>query len=358
MNLTLDFAQDGQLKGEGTDEVGAFVISGNFGADECHWSKFYRTYSVRYAGLRSGNGCISGTWELDQLCGTFYIRPTACGDGEVGTETVAHPEEVTASLNRSVNSEFQSGPWTGWYADGNQKQPCPHCGVENILPPPPLNWPELSKSLFGVHLGEPMDAVLSRIQTAGLRFKIKTDLDLEDQYTSSVIVDGALDGNPQVKEMEVGFCYNGAQVQKVSVTFVPDADFYKLRNLLISEYGEPKSHKTGDISKKYLNRFDETVWNCSIGKVFPLDICVTLTEFIPDREQTFKYRLFCSEVSQQDYWTMDMPPAELALTYVHTKLWNDTLKVGEEYMGRQWTANFEQERRAEVDKSKAEFPNL
>ena len=50
-----------------------------------------------------------------------------------------------------------------------QKQVCQYCGTENIVPAMPARYHVLSRSIFGIHLGESRSSVLSKVKSAGLR---------------------------------------------------------------------------------------------------------------------------------------------------------------------------------------------
>jgi hypothetical protein len=78
MELELKF-QDGQIRGEGRDRVGMFILRGTYQIEDgrCHWAKRYiGKHDVLYAGYNEGRG-IWGTWEItDPACkGGFHIWP-------------------------------------------------------------------------------------------------------------------------------------------------------------------------------------------------------------------------------------------------------------------------------------------
>jgi hypothetical protein len=89
MDLHLNFSS-GKIAGEGTDDVGQFVIKGQYDAKsaECWWTKTYvGRHDVYYRGFREGKG-IWGTWELDATeHGGFYIWPKLSGEGNATTTT-------------------------------------------------------------------------------------------------------------------------------------------------------------------------------------------------------------------------------------------------------------------------------
>jgi hypothetical protein len=97
MDLGLTFAA-GRITGAGSDDLGKFIISGRFNAQNghCHWAKRYLgSHDVYYKGFREGRG-IWGTWEITFTHGGFHIWPLASGadDGAVATETVEQPVEA------------------------------------------------------------------------------------------------------------------------------------------------------------------------------------------------------------------------------------------------------------------------
>jgi hypothetical protein len=88
MDLALTFAK-AMITGDGTDDLGAFIISGRYDAitKECHWTKTYvAAHDVFYQGFREGK-FIWGTWELDVDRGGFKIWPAAYGTGDDEAET-------------------------------------------------------------------------------------------------------------------------------------------------------------------------------------------------------------------------------------------------------------------------------
>ena len=83
MDLNLAFA-GGKVAGDGNDDVGCFVIKGQYdpAARECSWTKTYvGGHDVSYRGFREGKG-IWGTWEISLFAhGGFHIWPNQPGDG-------------------------------------------------------------------------------------------------------------------------------------------------------------------------------------------------------------------------------------------------------------------------------------
>ena len=82
MDLFLEF-RDGAMKGEGSDGIGFFAITGRYDAKagECSWCKTYvGRHSVEYFGYREKKG-IWGTWTIASTKGGFHIWPI--GEGAV-----------------------------------------------------------------------------------------------------------------------------------------------------------------------------------------------------------------------------------------------------------------------------------
>ena len=87
MDLHLTFS-NGKISGEGTDNVGQFVIKGQYDVKiaECSWTKTYvGGHDVYYRGFREGKG-IWGTWEIGpgpENHGGFHIWPKATPEGDI-----------------------------------------------------------------------------------------------------------------------------------------------------------------------------------------------------------------------------------------------------------------------------------
>jgi len=98
MDLRLTFA-NGLLRGDGSDDVGRFLIKGRYDAStrECYWTKSYLgAHDVYYRGFREGKG-IWGTWEITiRTHGGFHIWPRRAGEGEEQTQVAAEAEPVDA----------------------------------------------------------------------------------------------------------------------------------------------------------------------------------------------------------------------------------------------------------------------
>jgi hypothetical protein len=107
MDLGLIFA-DGNLTGDGLDDIGRFLIRGRYDAAsrECHWTKTYvGAHDVFYRGFREGKG-IWGTWEIGQLNhGGFHIWPRQAGEGETQAESERLEEPVDAIAMQEMTPE-------------------------------------------------------------------------------------------------------------------------------------------------------------------------------------------------------------------------------------------------------------
>ncbi len=106
MDLMLNFAS-GTITGEGTDDIGPFVIRGRFDlkSRECYWTKTYvGGHDVYYRGFRERKG-IWGTWEiLMDTHGGFHIWPKALGEDAGETETAEEERPVEAVATRALPS--------------------------------------------------------------------------------------------------------------------------------------------------------------------------------------------------------------------------------------------------------------
>jgi hypothetical protein len=86
MELNLSFRQ-GDLRGEGRDRVGEFLIRGRYDVADgkCWWTKRYiGRHDISYSGFNEGKG-IWGTWVWNERLspswrGGFHIWPAAMGD--------------------------------------------------------------------------------------------------------------------------------------------------------------------------------------------------------------------------------------------------------------------------------------
>jgi hypothetical protein len=94
MELELRFRK-GQIRGEGRDWVGEFIVRGTYQIEDgrCWWTKRYVSkHDVAYQGYNEGRG-IWGLWELTDppWRGGFQIWPV--GQGASG-EAIAVSEEI------------------------------------------------------------------------------------------------------------------------------------------------------------------------------------------------------------------------------------------------------------------------
>ena len=103
MDLNLTFA-NGSVTGEGSDDVGRFLIKGRYNPDnkECYWTKSYLgAHDVFYRGFRDGKG-IWGTWEIGpHWRGGFHVWPRqACGweEAAVSAEAEAPVDAIAAEV--------------------------------------------------------------------------------------------------------------------------------------------------------------------------------------------------------------------------------------------------------------------
>ena len=98
MELHLTFAA-GRLSGDGTDDVGPFLIKGRYDTTtrECYWTKRYLgAHDVFYRGFREGKG-IWGTWEISLLAhGGFHIWPRQAGESDAEHESKEQADPVDA----------------------------------------------------------------------------------------------------------------------------------------------------------------------------------------------------------------------------------------------------------------------
>lgn len=108
MDLSLEFGR-GMITGEGTDDIGPFVVRGRYDAKsrECHWTNTYvGMHDVFYLGIRQRKG-IHGTWEVRQTAGGFRVWPLASGaDGdEAELEENLQPVEVVEAVGELVGAK-------------------------------------------------------------------------------------------------------------------------------------------------------------------------------------------------------------------------------------------------------------
>ena len=115
MELLLTFAQ-GNLTGEGIDDVGRFLVRGEYDAGtlECSWTKSYSgAHRVYYRGFREGKG-IWGRWEIFAgPHGGFHIWPRIAGEAADRSEAA---DQETASQKTAVaapSAPVAFGPVSG-----------------------------------------------------------------------------------------------------------------------------------------------------------------------------------------------------------------------------------------------------
>jgi hypothetical protein len=102
IDLHLTFA-NGNINGDGNDDVGVFVIRGKYDAakQECYWTKTYPgSHDVYYQGYREGKG-IWGRWEIGVFGhGGFHIWPKGipAGEAEAASEEASVPAEAVAGV--------------------------------------------------------------------------------------------------------------------------------------------------------------------------------------------------------------------------------------------------------------------
>ena len=98
MELHLTFAE-GQVRGEGRDRIGAFLIRGRFQVEDgrCWWTKTYvGLHEVHYQGYNEGKG-IWGLWEIENPWkGGFHIWPEGMDDPS--RPRIAVEEELPAAM--------------------------------------------------------------------------------------------------------------------------------------------------------------------------------------------------------------------------------------------------------------------
>jgi hypothetical protein len=125
MELHLTFAH-GNLTGEGSDDIGRFVIRGRYDAQEmeCHWTKTYLgAHDVYYRGFREGKG-IWGTWEIGLWGrGGFHIWPKGAGEAEGESQTAQEP--VPAEAKRAVTAAVATAA-AGVETNRAQRDPSRH----------------------------------------------------------------------------------------------------------------------------------------------------------------------------------------------------------------------------------------
>lgn len=115
MDLNLSFRQ-GDMRGEGRDRVGEFLIRGRYDVADgkCWWTKRYiGRHDISYSGYNEGKG-IWGTWVWNERLsatwrGGFHIWPIAMGDPTRQTRAEALDLPVSAVLTVETAEEAVVG---------------------------------------------------------------------------------------------------------------------------------------------------------------------------------------------------------------------------------------------------------
>jgi hypothetical protein len=111
MELRLTF-RNGEIKGEGRDWVGLFLIRGKYSLEDgkCYWNKRYLgQHDVFYQGYNEGKG-IWGVWQTsNEWHGGFHIWPEGMADPTFPelAEAVDLPLEVS---EKQVSRELVGAP--------------------------------------------------------------------------------------------------------------------------------------------------------------------------------------------------------------------------------------------------------
>jgi hypothetical protein len=96
MKLTLAFAANGAIDGDGIDDIATFVITGRFDVPTgaASWTKTYvGMHTVEYSGLYCRNA-ICGDWILMGNSGGFWIWPESETQWDQAAEDVEIREPV------------------------------------------------------------------------------------------------------------------------------------------------------------------------------------------------------------------------------------------------------------------------
>jgi hypothetical protein len=99
MHLSLTFSPNGNISGDGVDDIGPFTIDGSFDFNGNHarWTKSYiGRHNVKYDGLYDGRS-ICGNWTLWAGSGGFWIWPSALEAAEGEAVEIEEPIEVLVS---------------------------------------------------------------------------------------------------------------------------------------------------------------------------------------------------------------------------------------------------------------------
>jgi hypothetical protein len=91
MDLSLSFTMEGQIQGDGTDDLGTFTVHGKYDPNElkAYFTKFYPgSHDVFYEGVNE-NKRIYGSWQIDaDTHGGFKIWPKELGEDDSGEEEI------------------------------------------------------------------------------------------------------------------------------------------------------------------------------------------------------------------------------------------------------------------------------
>ena len=109
MELTLYF-QNGQMRGDGQDHVGQFVIKGTYDSDsgKCDWFKRYLgRHDVYYKGFNEGKG-IWGTWEIPPGNDPNFER----GGFHIWPKSMRDPTEPFDEASVDFENEIPTQEWS------------------------------------------------------------------------------------------------------------------------------------------------------------------------------------------------------------------------------------------------------
>jgi hypothetical protein len=96
MRLNLTFTMDGNIHGDGVDDVAPFVIEGQFDRtmSAARWTKAYvGMHSVEYSGLYCQR-VICGDWTLTGTMGGFWIWPSGLDQSVAEHAEIEEPFQV------------------------------------------------------------------------------------------------------------------------------------------------------------------------------------------------------------------------------------------------------------------------
>lgn len=102
MKLTLAFAGNGAIDGDGVDDIAPFVITGrfDFATSAASWTKAYvGMHAVEYSGFYCRRA-ICGDWTLIGHGGCFWIWPESETEWEQAVEDVGFEEPAMTQPSR------------------------------------------------------------------------------------------------------------------------------------------------------------------------------------------------------------------------------------------------------------------